>query len=467
MAPKRHTVLIIDDDPGQLALLAAQLERRGHFRTQTTTSPTEGLSLAEELAPDLVICDVSMPGMDGLEVTRRLKSRYPALPVIILTGLDREGGAEAAYAAGATDFAAKPLEGAPLVARVEHALQDSPQREHLLEVARRERSDQLILGAHPRIEAVRQFIHNVASVPRVPALILGESGTGKNLVSRAIHGASEGAPYRFVEVNCAALPANLLEAELFGYEKGAFTDARQAKQGLVEVAAGGTLMLDEIGTLPLELQAKLLTFLESRHFRRVGGTDDREVQLRIVAATNADLESDVQAGRFREDLYYRLNVAQVTLPPLRDIRSDIPQLVEYFVARTAGYYGRTIPRVAPRSLTPLQLHDWPGNVRELRNVIERAMIFAKGDELAIPDPARAFGTPGAGSEDGAPGSGTDASAGPGSPAIPLGLTLEEVERRYIEATLDACDGQVAVAAERLGVTRKVLWMRRKKLGILP
>ncbi len=454
MAAKRSTILLVDDDEDQIALLTAILERDRTYRTVSSTSPHQGLELARQEAPDLAICDVSMPGMDGIELTEILRVEFPAMPVIILTGMEGSDTAEAAFAAGASDFVTKPVEPRTLLARIQRALEEVPARQILRE-ATRDRFDITILGTHPRIQQLREFIDNVASAARVPSLLLGESGTGKNLVARAIHAASEAAPFRFVEVNCAALPANLLEAELFGYEKGAFTDARQAKQGLAEVAASGTLFLDEIGTLPVELQAKLLTFLESRAFRRVGGTVERRSDARIVAATNANLMEEVRTGRFREDLYYRLAVAQFVLPPLREIRSDIPVFAAYFVEKAAAYFRKPAPTLDPESSRQLQEYDWPGNVRELRNAIERSLIFSKGPLLAVDVPA---GRGGGDAE-------TSAPAGTG-PALPLGLTLEEVERRYIAATLKACDGQVARAAEELGVTRKVLWMRRKRLGLL-
>jgi len=454
LSAKRSTILLVDDDADQIALLTAILERDRAYRTVSAGASQQGLELARREAPDLAILDVSMPEMDGIQLTRILRQEFPDMPVVILTGMEGAATAEAAFEAGATDFVTKPVEPRILVTRIHRALEDAPAREILRE-ATRDRFDVSILGEHPRVQQLRDFIENVAAAARVPSLLLGESGTGKNLVARAIHAASEAAPFRFVEVNCAALPAHLLEAELFGYEKGAFTDARQAKQGLAEAAASGTLFLDEIGTLPLELQAKLLTFLESRTFRRVGSTTDRLSDARIVAATNADLHEEVHAGRFREDLYYRLAVAQFVLPPLREIRSDIPLLAEHFVETAAAYFRRPTPTLDPESARRLQEYDWPGNVRELRNAIERALIFSRDPVLRVGPPP---GRPGASN-----------AASPWAPdglALPLGLTLEEVERRYIEATLEACDEQVARAAEQLGVTRKVLWMRRKRLGLL-
>jgi transcriptional regulator with PAS, ATPase and Fis domain len=302
------------------------------------------------------------------------------------------------------------------------------------------------------VEEVRSFVENVAAVPQVSALLLGESGTGKNLVARAIHGAGSGATARFVEINCALLPANLLEAELFGYEKGAFTDAKQAKKGLVEVADGGTLFLDELGTIVPEVQAKLLTFLESRTFRRVGSTTEMSVNLRVIAATNVALAEEVARGSFREDLYYRLNVASHTLPPLRLIKSDLPELARHFAQRAAQYFAKPVPSIDSEGNQRLKGYDWPGNVRELRNVIERSMIFSKDSVLQIGELRSPSAAPTTGLASGAD--------------IPLGLTLEEVERRYIDATLQEVGENVAEAAKRLGISRKVLWQRRKRHGLL-
>ncbi len=462
-SPSKSRILIIDDEPGQVELLTAVLERSGRFTTLSTTDSTRALALAEAEEPDGIICDIVMPGKSGLDVTRELRARFPELPILVLTGKSGQVPAEAAYAAGATDFLGKPVQPGSLLARLTRALEDVPARKLLREATERRYDPGGIIGTHPRIQAVHRFVEQVAAVPGVPALLLGESGTGKNLVARAIHAASRGARYKFVEVNCAALPENLLEAEIFGYEKGAFTDAKKAKKGLAEVADGGTLLLDEIGTLSLTLQAKLLTFLESRKFRRVGGTEDIEVNLRILAATNADLESEVEAGRFREDLFYRLNVAQVVLPPLREIRSDIGLLAEHLVVRAAEYFGKPVPHLDQISITRLEAHHWPGNVRELRNVLERALIFSRGETLRV-DPFIAAPPPPSPPPEAA--SPAPASPEEGAGGITLGLTLAEVEKRYIQATLEATGGDVQEAADRLGVTRKVLWSRRKKHGLL-
>jgi len=444
------TVFIIDDEPDQVALVTAQLERARRFVTKGFTRAEDALDEIRADPPDAVVCDLSMPGMDGIAFTERLRALDRTLPIIIVTTRGKEGDAELALEAGATDFVTKPIEPKALETRLRRAVEETPARELLSSVTEIKFDRHGIVGSHPLVQQVREFVDQVASVPQVTALLLGESGTGKNMVARAIHGASQQSAFRFMEVNCAAIPGTLLEAELFGYEKGAFTDARQTKKGLVEVADGGTLFLDEIGSMPLELQAKLLTFLEGRVFRRIGSTSEQKVSLRVIAATNVDLAGEVRAGRFREDLYYRLNVASQILPPLRQIKSDIPAIARHFVKRAAEYFAKPLPAIDSEGSRRLQGYDWPGNVRELRNVVERSMIFSRSPVLQIPEMS---GGPGRGEEH-------------NSLAVPRGLTLEEVERLYIEATLREVGGSINDAARQLGVSRKVLWQRRKRHGII-
>jgi two-component system, NtrC family, response regulator AtoC len=444
------TVFIIDDDDDQVALVTAQLERGRRFTTKGFTRAARALEEARVEPPDAIVCDLVMPGMDGIGFTRELRTFNPTLPVIIATARGTEGDAERALEAGATDFVTKPIEPRSLETRIRRAMEQVPAQELLSSVTQAKFDPHGIVGSHPLVEQVRDFVESVGSVAQVSALLLGESGTGKNLVARAIHAASRAAGYRFVEVNCAALPANLLEAELFGYEKGAFTDARQTKKGLVEIADSGTLFLDEIGSMPLELQAKLLSFLESRSFRRIGATKEQSVTLRVVAATNVDLPAEVARGAFREDLYYRLNVASQVLPPLRAIRSDLPELARHFVKRASEYFAKPVPEIDAVGLERLQRHDWPGNARELRNVVERSMIFSRGRILQVAELAPSH----------APVAVADALP------IARGLTLDEVERLYIDDTLRRLDGNVNEAAESLGVSRKVLWQRRRRHGLL-
>jgi DNA-binding NtrC family response regulator len=445
------TVFIIDDDPDQVALVTAQLERTRRFATKSFSRADVALDALAQEPPDAIVCDLVMPGMDGIVFTQRVRELHKTLPIIIATARGTEGDAERALEAGATDFVAKPIEPRSLVTRLTRSMEEVPAKEFLASAVRAKFDRHGIIGTHPLIQQVRDFVDNVASVPHVSALLLGESGTGKNMVARAIHAASQAASYRFVEINCAALPGNLLEAELFGFEKGAFTDAKQMKKGLVEVADGGTLFLDEIGSMPLDLQAKLLTFLEGRAFRRIGSTREMTVNLRVIAATNVELAQEVARGHFREDLYYRLNVASQVLPPLRAIRSDIPEIARHFVKRAAEYFAKPLPTMDAASLEKLQRHDWPGNARELRNVVERSMIFSRGPTVQIGELAGPV------------------SAAPPLPgnvvAVPRGLTLDDVERMYIESTLKELGGNINAAARQLGISRKVLWQRRKRHGL--
>jgi two-component system response regulator AtoC len=444
------TVFVIDDDPDQVALVVAQLERTRRFVTRGFTRASEVFDALNVDPPDAIVCDLVMPELDGVAFTTRVREEHRTLPIIIATARGTDEDAERALQAGANDFVAKPIEPSALATRIVRCLEAVPAQELLTEVARAKFDPHGIVGSHPLVNKVREFVRSVAAVPQVSAMLLGESGTGKNLVARAIHAAGTAKNYRFVEINCAAIPSHLLEAELFGYEKGAFTDAKQTKKGLVEVADGGTLFLDELGAMPLEMQAKLLSFLESRSFRRVGGTRELSVSLRVVAATNVDLAAEVGAGRFREDLYYRLNVASQVLPPLRAVRSDIPLLAEHFLKRAAEYFGKPLPRLDAEGADRLQRYDWPGNARELRNVIERSLIFSSGPVVKIAELAP-----------------TASPAPPtGTVGIPPGLTLEEVERLYIEATLRDLGGNVNAAAQQLGVSRKVLWQRRRRHGLM-
>jgi len=454
------TIYVLDDDLVYAKLLAANLGSPGRVRTRVFERPEELLAHHAEEPADAVITDLVMPELNGVEVTRRLRRTDPHLPIFVLTGHSDLATAIDALKAGATEYLTKPVNIDELMTLLTRALAARPLVEAgaSLEQARGEQfSIKAILGEHPKVEAVRAFVRNMAAVPRPTVLLLGESGTGKNLVARAIHYSSTHSAGRFVEINCAALPASLLEAELFGYRKGAFTDAREAKRGLIEIADGGTLFLDEIAELTPELQAKLLNVLESRRFRRLGGTEEMDVALRLVTATNRNLEELVQEGRFRADLYYRVGVAAITLPPLREIKSDIRLLADHFRQLCAQEFKKKVDRIDSAALETLVAWRWPGNVRELRNVIERAMMFTVGPTLTRSDLP--------------PLAGANTSAGrtrdANSFALPKRLSLADAEREYIRLTLEETDGDIQRAAELLGISRKNLWEKRKKHGLLP
>ena len=453
-------VYILDDDVTYSKLLAANLGKAGRFQTEVFEDAQSLLNRRSEEPPDVVITDLVMPETGGIEVTRKLRQADPHLPIFVLTAHAEMETAIEALKAGATEYLTKPVNMNELVTLVKRALEERPLREEAATI-QQERQEEFsvraILGADSKIEEVRNFVGRVAEIPRPTILLLGESGTGKNLVARTIHYSSHHSTGRFVEINCSALPSQLLEAELFGYQKGAFTDARESKRGLIEVANAGTLFLDEIGDLSLELQSKLLNFLESRQFRRLGGTEEIEVSQRVITATNRDLEAAVRDGEFRPDLYYRVSVATHSLPPLREIPDDIPILAEHFREVFNREFRKSVEAIDPDALEALAEYDWPGNVRELRNVIERAMIFADGNVLSRAD------LPELGSMDLAP---VNKQERIDSYHVPRGLTLADAEKEYIRMTMESVDGSVQRAAEILGISRKNLWEKRKKYGLL-
>jgi DNA-binding NtrC family response regulator len=454
MPPK---VYILDDDLSFAKLLAVNLRGAGTFRIEVFDRAEKLFARRAEEPPDAVVTDLVMPDPDGIAVTRRLRESDPHLPIFVLTAHGEIATAIDALKAGANEYLTKPVNIDELTTVIKRALAERPLKEEaasIEETRKKSFTTGAILGADPKVEAVREFVRRVAAAPGATVLLLGESGTGKNLVAHAIHYSTAGAAGRgrFVEINCAALPPHLLEAELFGYQKGAFTDARESKRGLLEVAENGTVFLDEIGELSPEFQAKLLNVLESRRFRRVGGTEELEVPARFVTATNRNLEEAVKAGRFRQDLYYRIRVATMVLPALREIDGDLPVLAEHFREFFSREFKKEVRRVAPAALARLRSWRWPGNVRELRNVIERAMIFADGTELK-PDhlpPLDALGA---------------ATASDASPPAG-GATLEDAEKAHIQRTLAAYGGNIQRAAEALGISRKNLWEKRKKYGLL-
>jgi two-component system, NtrC family, response regulator AtoC len=452
MPPK---VYILDDDLSFAKLLAVNLRGAGTFKIEVFQRADDLFARRADEPSDAVITDLMMPGMDGIAVTRRLRETDPHLPVFVLTGQADIATAIEALKSGATEYLTKPVNVDELTTLLKRALKARPlieTAESLEQTRKRDFSTGAILGGDPKVEAVREFVRRVADAPTATVLLLGESGTGKNLVAQAIHysrAPGGGGGGRFVEINCAALPPHLLEAELFGYQKGAFTDARESKRGLVEVAENGTVFLDEIGELSPEFQAKLLNVLESRRFRRVGGTEELEVPARFVTATNRDLEQAVKTGKFRQDLYYRIRVATMVLPSLREIEGDLPVLAEHFREFFSREFKKDVRRIAPAALARLRAWRWPGNVRELRNVIERAMIFADDGELRVEHlpPLESLGA---------------TSAQPSAAAV----TLVDAEKAHIQRMLAEFNGNVQRTAEALGISRKNLWEKRKKYGLL-
>lgn len=453
MAPR---IYILDDDITFAKLLAVNLGPTS-YRTRVFDDAAELFARCEQELPDAVITDMIMPDLNGVQVTQRLRTLDLHLPVFVLTGHSDVSTAIEALKAGANEYLTKPVNVDELMTLLSRALAERPLREEarsLEETRTREFSVRAILGEHPKVEEVRGFVRRIAEIPRPTVLLLGESGTGKNLVARAIHHSSPHSRGRFVELNCAAMPSNLVEAELFGYNKGAFTDAREAKRGLIETADGGTLFLDEIGELTPEIQAKLLTFLESRRFRRLGGTEEIEVEVRLITATNRDLAEAARAGRFRTDLYYRIAVASHTLPALREIISDLPLLANHYREVFNREFKKKVDVIDDDAMEQMRAWHWPGNVRELRNVIERSLIFCEGSRLTRADLPQL----------------SELKAVATAPAtnghrLASGLTLVAAEREYIRLTLEATGDDIQRAAEILGISRKNLWEKRKKHGL--
>lgn len=453
MARTQLHLLLVEDDLLEARLLKANLEQRARNRIDIVLSAEEAIERLGRQPCDAVVTDLMLPGMDGIELVRRIRQFDPSLPVVLVTAHGSVERAVDGIRSGASEFLTKPVNVGALLALVERGVAERAVREEVS--ARRAEHDAMpaldrIVGDHPLLRQVREFAAQLARTSNARILITGESGTGKSLLARIIHDAS-GAPGRFVEVNCAALPPSLLESELFGHEKGAFTDARELKRGLIELAHNGTLLLDEIGSLPSELQGKLLLFLENQDIRRVGGVDPIAISARVIAASNEDLRQRVREKSFRLDLFYRLDVASVHLPPLREVPTVIPALVELFVRQLAEQLRRPVPPVDEALFSELQAYPWPGNGRELRNAIERSLIFHRDGPLCIRPPA-----------------GDDSAAGGNGGGITLeeGLSLEEVERRYIEAALHRHGKQdlEQIAAE-LGIARKTLWEKRRRYGL--
>ncbi len=440
-------ILLVDDDELERRVLQHGLQANDGVRVDAVASGPAALDILTTRAYDAVITDTVMQPMDGIELVRRIRKRSLEMPAIVLTAHATVDRAVEAMRAGATDFMPKPVNTATLLALLNHLIEQTPLREELEALRRKQgkTAAEFIVGDHPLLDAVRLFAHRVGTVPDARVLITGESGTGKSYLARAIHALS-GSTGRFVEVSCGALPPSLMESELFGHEKGAFTDAKTMKRGLIEMANGGTLLLDEIGTLPLDMQTKLLVFLESRQIRRVGGNDSIASTARVITATNEDLRAAVREGRFRADLLYRLDVASVRMPALREMPTVAVELAARFLADLAEQLGRPVPQIADGSVQRIKTYPWPGNARELRNVVERAIIFHERGAIEI-DPPR-LDELHVISSDGL--------------ILPRGLTLEEVERMYILDALNGYEGDLSGLAERLGISRKTLWDKRRR-----
>jgi DNA-binding NtrC family response regulator len=438
-------ILVVDDEPNVRRVLATLLEQAGMAVTRAE-SGEQALDLVRAQDPDLVLTDLAMPGMDGLALLSRLRASFPEIPVVLLTAHGTVANAVEAMKRGAHDFLTKPFDRAQVLEVVRAALgQAESNRRGQQAPAAGARCG--LAGRSAAIDALRALIEKVAPTPST-VLITGETGTGKEIVADALHALSPRAAGPLVKINCGALPEHLVESELFGHERGAFTGADRARPGRFELADGGTLFLDEVGELPAAAQVKLLRVLQERVVDPVGATRPRPVDVRLVAATHRELEAEVAAGRFREDLLYRLKVIVIAIPPLRERPEDVAPLVECFLERQARRLDRPQPRVGPDLLAALEQRPWPGNARELENAVERAVLLAEGPELGPAD----FGLEAAG------------AAGGGETGT-LREAVRAAERRLIGAAMTATGGNLTRAAERLGLSRRGLQLKMKDLGL--
>lgn len=444
-------VLVVDDEKRMVESLSGYLKLEG-IECATASDGSEAVRLVEESFFDAVVTDLRMPGMDGLAFLRWAKEEGPALPVIVISAHGEVKDAVEAMKLGAYDYLVKPFDPDELVLRLRKAVSERKAQGRLEAGKRREGGKTELVGESSAIKEVLRLIDKAAP-SGATILITGESGTGKEVAARIVHERS-GRDGPFVPINVGAVPENLLESELFGYEKGAFTGAEARKLGLFEAAQGGTLFLDEIGDLPIHLQVKVLRAIQERKVQRLGATRSLPVDIRFVAATNRDLETEVREGRFREDLYYRLNVIRIRMPSLRERPGDIGLLAGFFLRKFSGELGRKIEGMSPEALALLELHSFPGNVRELENAIERAMILADGAVLETRD----FHLVGGLGDRGGNPEPRDYFA--------VARSLEEVERTAIEAALKRNGWHREKSASELGITRRTLLNKVKDYGIV-
>jgi len=444
-------VLIVDDEES----IRSSLERLLSYEKFKTLSAPDGAAALDLVAGervDIVLLDIKMPGMDGLEVLQKMKDLHPDLPVIIISGHGTITTAVEATKLGAFDFIEKPIDIERLLLTIRNGMSHAELARENVQLQKRSGLATEIIGEHPEMHAIMETITRVAPT-NARILIMGENGTGKELVARKLHELSKRAAEPFIEVNCAAIPEDLIESELFGHEKGAFTGAISQRIGKFELADGGTLFLDEVGDMSLSAQAKVLRVLQESAFERVGGTETKRVDVRVVAATNKDLHEEAGKGKFRDDLYYRLNVVPIRIPPLRERRSDIKLLAEYFLKEVAGELGRSPKKLAPDALGVLTDYAWPGNVRELRNLIERLCILTMGEVIRAEDlpPLELLREEDVRKD-------------------PFGLrTYQEfkdfMEKEYLVKKLRENNGNVSRTARQLDMQRSNLYKKLEKYGI--
>jgi two-component system nitrogen regulation response regulator NtrX len=447
------SILVVDDEPGVRSSLGAVLRDEG-LDVETAASGEECLDRAARAAYDVIVLDVWLPGVDGLMTLQRLRERRVDAQVVMISGHGNIESAVRAIKMGAFDFVEKPLSLEKTVLVVRNALRQRDLEAENRALRARVDRQYVMVGESHAMQQLRGQVE-IAAPTNGRVLIYGENGTGKELVARNIHQLSRRRNGPFIEVNCAAIPEELIESELFGHQKGAFTGAVMDKPGRFEQASGGTIFLDEIADMSVKTQAKVLRVLQEQVMERVGGTQRIRVDVRVLAATNKDLPAEIRAGRFREDLYFRLNVIPIFVPALRDRRDDIPLLAEHFMALMAAEYGRRPKRLAPEAVARVQQYAWPGNVRELRNIIERLMIMVPGDTITAQDLAFL---------------GHDDLKEPvvaSEPSLPLAEARERFERDYILRALAAQHGNISRTADVLGVERSNLYKKMRAFGIGP
>jgi two-component system, NtrC family, response regulator HydG len=445
---QQATILVVDDDAAMTSALCEVLRQAG-YSAHSAQSGAAALEMVKGERPDLLISDLRMTEMSGHQLQQELQTIAPDLPIVIITAFGSIESAVESMKLGARDFITKPFSNKQLLLTVSRTLENLRLRQEVKQLrGELARSYGLsnIIAADPRMVAVLEIIEQIVDSPAT-VLITGESGTGKDLLARAIHFSSARRERPFVPINCAALPENLIESELFGYARGAFTDARQAKTGLFVAARGGTLFLDEIGEMPQPLQSKLLRAIEEKKIRPLGVTEEIGVDVRIVAATNSDLEKAIEEGRFRSDLYYRLATVTLSVPPLRERPNDIPLLIKHFLVRASAEAGRPVPEIEPQAMARLLRYPWPGNARELHNAIQRGVILARNDMLTIKElPPKVAG------HDFSPVKML-------AEAVDKRMTLDQLERDYIRAVLDTVNGNKTEAAAILQIDRKTLYRK--------
>jgi DNA-binding NtrC family response regulator len=452
MKPDKPSILIVEDEPKMRRLLELQLAEEG-FRARTAADAEAGLQLLGDEPFDVVVTDFKLPGMSGLEFLHAVKRFNADLPVVMMTAFGTVESAVDAMKAGASDYVLKPFSLAELVLVIRKELASHELRREnrdLREALGRRYEYKNIVARSDKMQAVLALVERVAPTNST-VLIGGESGVGKDLVARAIHEHSQRAAGPFIKINSTAIPETLLESELFGYERGAFSGAATSKPGKFELADKGTLFLDEIGDVPATIQVKLLRVLQDREFERLGSTKTHKVDVRLVAATNRDLRAALEEGTFREDLYYRLNVVAIDIPPLREHKEDIPALAEYFLQKSALESAKAAQGITPQAAKLLMDYHWPGNVRELQNVLERAVTLSSGATLDVAD-IHIDAIP--------PRPSTDSAA-----ALPPGMTLEQWEEEMIREALRRANGNKSQAARALGLSRNALRYRLSKMGV--